>query len=213
MTYLEKLKSKISPPGELQKPQKGFEPENTPTAPTAKTAKTPFYTFCSTRGRRFSGNQDPAQNKGGTFIVVDDLDPHAVTGIVPEMDAETFAGFKADIQAKGLLEPVVLFQGEILDGRARYRACKELGRPVVARKWEGGMDPVDFIRAVNLLRSHNVQGQGTGLKIEPLTTCLHGKPCPHLDAPGGDKRPACLEAMDFIFDMGACPLNKWKQPY
>lgn len=60
MTYLEKLKSKISPLEELQKLQKGFETENIPTTPTAKTAKTPFYTFYSDRGRHFSGNQDPA---------------------------------------------------------------------------------------------------------------------------------------------------------
>lgn len=59
MSYLEKLKSKISAPGELPKLPKVKKTENMPTPPTAKTAKRPFDSKDSNRGRRFSGNQDP----------------------------------------------------------------------------------------------------------------------------------------------------------
>ena len=46
------------------------------------------------------------------------------------------------------------------------------------------------------------------LKFMPMTTCLNGKPCPHLDAPG-ERRPVCSKARGAVFDLGACPMNKW----
>jgi len=46
------------------------------------------------------------------------------------------------------------------------------------------------------------------LKIEPMTTCLHGKKCPHLDGPGG-RRPICSKAGTPVFDLNRCPLNRW----
>jgi hypothetical protein len=98
---------------------------------------------------------NPAECFPGTFIVTDDLEPHAVTGIVPEFDGPGYEAFRENIAKVGQLEPIVLFQGKIIDGRARYRACKELGRPVIARKWEGGMDPTCYISAVNRLRTHS----------------------------------------------------------
>jgi hypothetical protein len=105
-------------------------------------------------GSQKEPEKTPAGFFPDTFIVADDLEPHNVTGIVPEFEGPGFEAFKKDIEAKGLLEPIVLFQGKILDGRARYRACKELGLPVIARKWEGGMDPTCYISAVNRLRTH-----------------------------------------------------------
>lgn len=44
--------------------------------------------------------------------------------------------------------------------------------------------------------------------IEPMTTCLHGGKCKHLDGPG-DRRPTCCKGGAPVFDLMACPLNKW----
>lgn len=44
--------------------------------------------------------------------------------------------------------------------------------------------------------------------INPMTTCLHGKKCEHLDCYPGE-RPGCLKAMDWIFDLKECPLKMW----
>jgi hypothetical protein len=109
MTYLEKLKTKISPLEALPKLPKGIETKNMPTPPTANTAKSSFDSFDSDRGRRFSEKQDP----------------------------------------------------------------------------------------------------DTGLKIESMTECLHGKPCRHLQAPGGDSRPTCKRSGKPIFDMRKCPAGFW----
>jgi hypothetical protein len=53
------------------------------------------------------------------------------------------------------------------------------------------------------------QDQTLCLKIEPMDTCLHGKKCRYLDAPGGNKRPACRYMGKPVFDMSSCPLNRW----
>jgi hypothetical protein len=47
-----------------------------------------------------------------------------------------------------------------------------------------------------------------GLKIEPMTICLHGKTCPYLQAPG-DTRPMCKRSGKPIFDMQQCPGGLW----
>jgi ParB-like chromosome segregation protein Spo0J len=54
------------------------------------------------------------------------LVPHELANLLPMQSASEFANLKADIAANGLLQPIWLFEGRILDGRNRYRACREL---------------------------------------------------------------------------------------
>jgi hypothetical protein len=44
--------------------------------------------------------------------------------------------------------------------------------------------------------------------IEPMTECLHGKPCKWLDCYLCE-RPGCLKAMDYVFDLDQCPIGAW----
>jgi len=53
----------------------------------------------------------------------DALEFHPIADMFPPMEGEEFDAFVADIKANGLLEDIVLFEGMILDGRNRYRAC------------------------------------------------------------------------------------------
>ncbi|MER8593414.1 MULTISPECIES: hypothetical protein [unclassified Mesorhizobium] len=64
--------------------------------------------------------------KDRTKMAVHYLD-HPFAGIWPLLGGEDFAEFVADIRANGMHMPIVLYQGRILDGRARYRACIEAG--------------------------------------------------------------------------------------
>ena len=50
---------------------------------------------------------------------------HVFCLLIPEVDKETFAEIVDSIKNDGLLEPIVLYDGKILDGRTRYNACKE----------------------------------------------------------------------------------------
>lgn len=52
---------------------------------------------------------------------------HELADLNPETPAEQFAELKADIADNGPRVAVVLYEGQILDGRTRHRACVELG--------------------------------------------------------------------------------------
>ena len=52
---------------------------------------------------------------------------HDVASLMPVMEDEEYAALLEDIREHGLLQPIVLHDGKIVDGRHRYRACYELG--------------------------------------------------------------------------------------
>lgn len=69
------------------------------------------------------------------------------------MAGEEYESFKADIAANGCHNPVWTFEGKILDGRNRYRACTELGIEPVFAEYDGS-DPAGFVESQNKHRRH-----------------------------------------------------------
>jgi hypothetical protein len=73
-----------------------------------------------------------------------------------------------------LTETITLYEGAILDGRNRYRACEEAG---VEPRFEVFDDteqtPLSFVLAKNLYRRHLTEGQ-KALKAEQMITTKHG---------------------------------------
>jgi hypothetical protein len=57
-----------------------------------------------------------------------DLTAHELANLLPMIDDVNFANLRADIEKNGILEPILIFEGKILDGRNRYRAAKAVGR-------------------------------------------------------------------------------------
>ena len=80
---------------------------------------------------------------------------HPVANVFPLLEGEQFRELAEDIQAHGLQEPIVLFEGKILDGRNRYRACFT-GRvaPQFRTFDERDGNPVAFVISANLRRRH-----------------------------------------------------------
>ncbi len=56
-----------------------------------------------------------------------DLKPHPFANMFPYIQGEELAEFVEDIRTNGLQEQIILFDGQILDGRNRYNALKEIG--------------------------------------------------------------------------------------
>ena len=90
--------------------------------------------------------------EGPTFL---DYLTHELANLLPMQSASEYANLKADIAANGLLQPIWLFERRILDGRNRYRACKELRYAFSAgdfRDFEG-----DYAAAEAFVFSSNFQ--------------------------------------------------------
>ncbi|MFZ4440331.1 MAG: DUF5131 family protein [Syntrophales bacterium] len=98
-------------------------------------------------------------NADGATVITENLEPHPAALILPAMEQEEFEKFKIDIKEHGLIEPIALFEGRIIDGIHRYQACKELGIDARGRTWEGGMDPVAYVVTKNIHRRHLSAGQ------------------------------------------------------
>jgi transposase len=52
------------------------------------------------------------------------LEPHPFSALFPPISDEDFGKLAADIKLNGLHQPIVRYQGKILDGNNRYRACE-----------------------------------------------------------------------------------------
>jgi N6-adenosine-specific RNA methylase IME4 len=78
---------------------------------------------------------------------MNDLLAHPAAELFPLMEAKRYAELAADIAEYGLREPIVTFEGKILDGRNRYRACGETG--IEPRFIEAIGDPYAFVWSLN----------------------------------------------------------------
>ncbi|MFW9972964.1 MAG: ParB N-terminal domain-containing protein [Candidatus Odinarchaeota archaeon] len=79
---------------------------------------------------------------------------HELSSIFPLMEGEEFDDLVEDIKEHGLLEPIVLYDGKILDGRNRYRACQKLKMPLKIRNLPADITPLDFVISENIKRRH-----------------------------------------------------------
>ena len=102
------------------------------------------------------------------------LEPHPLAAPFPLIEGEEFAELVADLRKNGLLQPIVVYQDKILDGRNRDRGCIEA--EVTPRYVEyTGDDPLRFVIAANLRRRHLDVGQRAMIAAK-LATAEEGRP-------------------------------------
>lgn len=90
------------------------------------------------------------------------LRAHPVASLFPEMSAAEYQALKADIQERGLMEPIWLSKdGRIIDGRHRYKACRELHiEPTCVRnKYDDDATIAGVVVSLNLKRRHLNESQ------------------------------------------------------
>lgn len=78
------------------------------------------------------------------------------------MEGSDFENLKHDIRLHGQLNPIVLYQGMILDGGNRYKALIELGIEPRFTEYEG-YAPIGFVLSANLHRRHLKEGQAAAI--------------------------------------------------
>ena len=83
---------------------------------------------------------------------------HELCLLFPEADEMTIEEMSYDIQKNGLTDPVVLYEGKILDGRNRYLACRKAGLQPRTVEYTG-KDPLSFVISKNLHRRHLTNAQ------------------------------------------------------
>lgn len=130
------------------------------------------------------------------------LEFHPLANLFPLIEGQAFEDLVADVKANGLLDPIVILDGQILDGRNRYRAGIAAGiidadapahdgigmQPWAVAylpQYEG--DPLDWVLSKNLHRRHLDESQrsAVGAKLETLG---HGG-----QRHGGDDQDASLQ--------------------
>ncbi len=83
---------------------------------------------------------------------------HPLANIFPLIEGHAYNELRADVLKNGVREPIWLYQGQILDGRNRYRAASSQGVEFEVREYEGD-DPVSFVVSLNLHRRHLTESQ------------------------------------------------------
>ena len=92
------------------------------------------------------------------------MDFHPLANIFPLMEGEEYVAFVTDIRTNGLNEEIYTYEGKILDGRNRYRACMDAGVPPRFRGWEGG-SPITFVASANLRRRDLTPSQRAAIAV------------------------------------------------
>ena len=79
---------------------------------------------------------------------------HPASKLFPLMDNVALAALIRDIKTNGLQEPIVLWEGKILDGRNRMKACERAGVEPRFRELDTCDSPTAAVVSANLFRRH-----------------------------------------------------------
>lgn len=95
---------------------------------------------------------------------------HPAAKIFPLMSDDELRELARDIGEKGLLQPIMLFEGKVLDGRNRLLACRAAGVTPRFEEWtpRDGLTPTAWVVSLNLERRHLTSDQRACCAVEVL---------------------------------------------
>lgn len=85
---------------------------------------------------------------------------HPVVKCFPSMDAEMYKKLRDDIRENGIVMPVILWQGQVIDGRHRQQIAKELGIQIPIQEEKVNEEvAIKLARSLNQYRRHLTPSQ------------------------------------------------------
>lgn len=85
---------------------------------------------------------------------------HPIANSFPLASTLELNSLKNNIQEYGLIQPIVLYEDKILDGRNRYRACREIGVEAKYETFTGAYEEaLQYSNSLNASRRHLSSGQ------------------------------------------------------
>jgi hypothetical protein len=117
------------------------------------------------------------------------LTQHPLSAAFPAMSAEDFRALKDDIETNGQREPIIVFEGMVLDGWHRYRACDELGLKVKQFTFDASENPVAFVESANLHRRHLTASQRAAAVVAVRAWAPAKRPATSQDKKGAAAAP------------------------
>lgn len=91
---------------------------------------------------------------------------HPAADLFPMMPESELRELADNIKARGLIEPIVILDGQILDGRNRAKACDMVGVEPRELIYSDERSPVEYVMAANKLRRHMTPSQLAAVAVE-----------------------------------------------
>lgn len=79
---------------------------------------------------------------------------HPIAELFPEMSNEEYQSLVKDIEQHGVLQPILIHNDQIVDGRHRFQACQDLGIPCPTMEWNEQGSLLTKAVSLNLKRRH-----------------------------------------------------------
>jgi N6-adenosine-specific RNA methylase IME4 len=119
-----------------------------------------------------------------------DLPVYPAAGLFPMLDDEALVAMSQDIARHGLRHPIVLWRGQLLDGRNRREACRLADVAPEVISFEGDESAaLAFVASVNLRRRHLPASQAALIAAELLGSAQGPAP-----AQGGKRAAVVADA-------------------
>jgi len=111
--------------------------------------------------------------KCGRFLrppfMSDHLEPHPLAALFPPIPDDELQALADDIRQHGQREPVLTFEGKILDGWNRVRGCRLINRKPWVMEFDPSSaktTPEQLVISANLRRRHLSGGQMAAIVVE-----------------------------------------------
>jgi phage N-6-adenine-methyltransferase len=105
-------------------------------------------------------------------LILTDPEFHEYANLFPMLHGEALDALREDIRAHGVRDPIIMYQGAILDGRNRFTCARDLGIEPPVVEFEG-RDPLAFVISHNLHRRHLTESQRASIAAR-VANMQHG---------------------------------------